>query len=101
MTATQPTTPRAAQRRRDDPTAAAEPTVDRIRQVLEAIRPSIRSDGGDIEFVSFDEQGVVTIRLHGACVGCPSSHMTLKLGIEDNLKANVPDVTRVVAADNA
>ena len=66
---------------------------DRVSMVIERLRPSIQADGGDIEVVSVDDDGLVTIRLHGACVGCPSSSMTLKLGVERNLKENVPEVT--------
>lgn len=67
--------------------------------VIERLRPSIQADGGDIEVVSVDDDGLVTIRLHGACVGCPSSSMTLKLGVERNLKENVPEVTGILAID--
>ena len=54
-------------------------------------------DGGDIEFVGIDAQGVVQIRFHGACHGCPSSSMTLHDGIQRNLRERVPEVTRVIA----
>ena len=60
------------------------------------IRPAIRADGGDIELVDIDEAGVVSVRLLGACVGCPSSSMTLTMGIERNLKEYVSEVTSVV-----
>lgn len=69
----------------------------RVRAVLERIRPTIQSDGGDVEFVDLSGDGVVRIRLHGACVGCPSASMTLQLGIERNLKEHVPQVTGVRA----
>lgn len=71
----------------------------RVAMVLEAIRPAIQSDGGDIELVEVTDGGVVRIRLHGACVGCPSSTMTLRIGIEQNLKDNVDGVTRVEAVE--
>ncbi len=71
----------------------------RVDRVLEAIRPAIQSDGGDIELVEITGQGVVRIRLHGACVGCPSSTMTLKYGIENNLREYVPEVTGVEAVE--
>lgn len=67
--------------------------------VLEAIRPAVQSDGGDIELVEVTEEGVVRIRLHGACVGCPSSSMTLRIGIEQNLKDHVAGVSRVEAVE--
>lgn len=69
---------------------------DRVEAVLNRIRPVIHSDGGDIELIDVDGDGVVYVRLQGACVGCPSSTMTLTLGIERNLKEQIPEVTRVV-----
>lgn len=71
----------------------------RVALVLEAIRPAVQSDGGDIELVEVTEEGVVRIRLHGACVGCPSSSMTLRIGIEQNLKDHVAGVSRVEAVE--
>lgn len=69
-----------------------------VRQVLDEIRPAIQSDGGDLELVSVEESsGVVTVRLHGACVGCSLAAITLKAGVERTLKAKVPRVTRVEA----
>lgn len=72
---------------------------DRVVGILERIRPAIQSDGGDLEFVEFTRDGIVRIRLHGACVGCPSSHVTLQLGIEKNLRERIPEVTAVEAVD--
>ncbi len=69
---------------------------ERVAHVLTKIRPAIQSDGGDIELVDVTDEGVVHIRFHGACVGCPSSNMTLQHGIEKNLKDRVPEVTAVV-----
>lgn len=69
----------------------------RIERVLELIRPAVQSDGGDIELVNVTADGVVQIRLHGACVGCPSSTITLQMGIERNLKTHVPEVRSVQA----
>jgi len=71
----------------------------RVRRVLDAIRPSVQSDGGDLELVEITDDGTVKIRLHGACVGCPSSMMTLREGVERNLKDHVPEVTTVIAID--
>ena len=68
---------------------------DRVAAVIDAVRPMAQGDGGDIELVGVDPDGVVRVRLHGACVGCPSSAMTLTMGIERNLKDQVPEVTRV------
>ena len=69
-----------------------------VERILELIRPGVQRDGGDIELVGVDANGVVSIRFMGACVGCPSSQMTLKMGIERNLKEHVPGVTEVVEA---
>ena len=68
-----------------------------VQQVLDLIRPAVQSDGGDVELVNVTSDGVVHVRLHGACVGCPSSAITLQTGIERSLKQRVPGVTRVVA----
>jgi Fe-S cluster biogenesis protein NfuA len=69
---------------------------ERVESVINLIRPAVQADGGDIELVDVDSDGVVQIRFHGACLGCPSSHMTLHMGIERNLRDQVPEVTRVV-----
>lgn len=79
-----------------EPSAAPE-VRQRIEKVISLIRPAVQSDGGDLEFVDVTPEGVVRIRLHGACVGCPSSQMTLKLGIERNLRTHVPEVVRLEA----
>ncbi|MGH7133566.1 MAG: NifU family protein [Phycisphaerales bacterium] len=71
----------------------------RVQRVLELIRPAVQSDGGDLELVGVTPDGVVQIRLHGACVGCPSSAATLQIGIEKNLKDHVPEVRSVQAVD--
>lgn len=73
-------------------------TLNKIDQVFSQLRPMVQRDGGDIEFVKF-EQGIVYVRMHGACVGCPASMYTLKLGLEDSLKEQVPGVTEVVQVD--
>lgn len=67
----------------------------RVSQVIERIRPAVQSDGGDVELVEVTKEGVARIRLHGACVGCPSSSMTLHMGIERNVKEKVPEITGV------
>ena len=70
-------------------------TEARIEEVLESIRPALWADGGDLEFLGFDEvDGVVELRLLGVCETCPIS-MTLKEGIERRLKSSVPGVTEV------
>ena len=72
---------------------------ERVEQVIELIRPAIQADGGDIELVAVSDDGVVRFRFLGACTDCPSSSMTLRDGIELNLKANVPGVREVLAVD--
>lgn len=72
-----------------------------VARVIELIRPAVQSDGGDLELVEVTPEGVVRVRLHGACVGCPSSAVTLKMGIERNLRAHVPGVRSVEALDEA
>lgn len=69
---------------------------ERVEAVLEQIRPALQADGGDVELVSVTE-GVVKVRLKGACSGCPMSTMTLKLGIERLLKEKLPEVKEVIA----
>ncbi len=75
---------------------ANKPLRDRVAAVLDGLRPMVQSDGGDIELVEVDEDGVVRVRLHGACIGCPSATMTLTMGIERTLRDQIPEVTRVV-----
>jgi len=73
-------------------------TVEDIERVLETVRPAIQMDGGDVEFVDFDEEaGTVKLRLMGHCVGCPMAMATLKHGIEARLKLTVPAVHSVEA----
>jgi Fe-S cluster biogenesis protein NfuA len=71
---------------------------EKVAEVIDEIRPALQADGGDVELVDVDEEeGVVKVRLTGACRGCPMSQMTLQMGIEQELKKQVPDVTKVVA----
>ena len=69
---------------------------ERVQNVINLIRPAVQADGGDIELVDVAPDGVVQIRFHGACHGCPSSTMTLQMGIERNLREKVPEVTQVI-----
>jgi Fe-S cluster biogenesis protein NfuA len=69
---------------------------EQIIAILNVIRPYLNNDGGDIEFVKFDEEGKVHVRLTGACGSCPMATMTLKSGVEVFLKENIPEVTEVV-----
>jgi Fe-S cluster biogenesis protein NfuA len=71
-----------------------------VKEVIEHIRPLLQADGGDIEFVSVEEDsGKVSVRLQGACKGCPGAQMTLKMGVERHLKEKVPAVSEVVAVE--
>ncbi len=73
---------------------------EKVKEVLEKIRPSLQADGGDVELVDVDEaSGVVKVRLQGACAGCPMSQMTLRNGIERILKQQVPEVKAVEPAE--
>jgi Fe-S cluster biogenesis protein NfuA len=80
--------------------AESDPIILQIRELIETrVRPAVAQDGGDITFVRFDD-GVVYLRMQGACAGCPSSTMTLKSGIETMLKHYVPEVRAVEQADS-
>jgi Fe-S cluster biogenesis protein NfuA len=68
-----------------------------VEQALAKVRPMLQADGGDVELVEVTEDGVVKVRLKGACGSCPMSLMTLKYGIERYLKREVPEITEVVA----
>ena len=68
---------------------------EKIEEALNKVRPALQADGGDVELVDVDEDGVVKVKLTGACGGCPMSQMTLKMGIEKTLKQEVPEVERV------
>ncbi|MBL1216138.1 MAG: NifU family protein [Planctomycetes bacterium] len=72
---------------------------DEVRQVIEMIRPAAQADGGDIELVRVQDDGEVHVRFLGECVACPSRNLTLKSGIEANLKSRVPWVHTVIAVD--
>jgi Fe-S cluster biogenesis protein NfuA/nitrite reductase/ring-hydroxylating ferredoxin subunit len=72
------------------------PPEDRVQDALEGVRPYLESHGGDVELVGVEE-GVVKVRLHGSCSGCPSSTMTLKLAIEDAIQKAAPEIERVEA----
>jgi len=71
-------------------------TEETVQAVLDQIRPSLQADGGDIELVGI-EDGIVKVRLSGACGGCPMSTMTLKMGVERLLKEKLPEVKEVVS----
>jgi len=67
---------------------------EKVEAVINEIRPLLQADGGDIELVDV-EDGVVKVRLRGACAGCPGAQMTLKMGVERKLKEQIPEVKRV------
>ncbi|MCK4337012.1 MAG: NifU family protein [Candidatus Aminicenantes bacterium] len=69
---------------------------EKVKKALDKVRPSLQADGGDVEFVDV-EDGVVKVKLTGACAGCPMSQITLKMGIERILKREVPEVKEVVS----
>jgi Fe-S cluster biogenesis protein NfuA len=92
-------TPAVEQAADSAPMAAAcdLPVVDdaKLLEVLATMRPYLQADGGDVEYVGTTAEGVVQVRLQGACGTCPSSIYTLKMGIEEQLKMHVPGVTAV------
>lgn len=70
---------------------------EKVEKALENIRPSLQADGGDVELVEVTEDGIVKVRLTGTCGSCPFAMMTLKAGIEQYLKSEVPEVKEVQA----
>ena len=84
---------------------SAHPTIERglklmkekVEAAINKIRPMLQADGGNVELVSVSHEGVVQVRLQGACAGCPMSQMTLKNGIEKIIKKEVPEVKAVEA----
>ncbi len=72
---------------------------EKVRAVLDRVRVNLQADGGDAELVEVTDDGIVKVRLTGACHGCPMSQMTLKRGIETAIKAEVPGVQSVVSVD--
>ena len=87
------------------PSALASPgdgsLTDRVARIIEMIRPAVQADGGDVEFlgVTAAPEPQARIRLHGACVGCPSAAVTLQLGIERNLREYVPEIRGIQVVD--
>lgn len=69
---------------------------EKVQEVLNQVRPALQADGGDVELVDVTDEGVVSVRLTGACGSCPMSTMTLKMGIEKTLKEKLPEVKEVV-----
>jgi Fe-S cluster biogenesis protein NfuA len=70
---------------------------DQVKDVLDQVRPALQADGGDVELISVSDDGVVKVKLQGACGTCPMAQMTLKMGIERHLKSKIAEVTEVVS----
>lgn len=70
-------------------------TREEVQGVLDKIRPALQADGGDVELVNVTDEGVVQVKLVGACAGCPMSQLTLANGVERVLKEQLPEVSRV------
>lgn len=68
-----------------------------VQKAIEQIRPNLQMDGGDVELVEVSDDGIVKVKLLGACGGCPMSQMTLKMGIERHLKKEIPQIKEVVS----
>jgi Fe-S cluster biogenesis protein NfuA len=69
---------------------------EKVRKAIDEIRPRLQADGGDLGFVGMDE-GIVKVKLHGSCAGCPMSQMTIQWGVERYLKSKIPEVKSVEA----
>lgn len=70
---------------------------EKVEKALSKIKPMLQADGGDVELIDVTQDGVVKVRLKGACMGCPMSEMTLKAGIEKQLMSEIPEIKRVVS----
>ena len=68
----------------------------KVKEVLDAYRPNLLADGGDMEFISLDDQNRVHVKLIGACGSCPMATMTLKMGVESYVKDAIPEITEIV-----
>ncbi|MFH0911514.1 MAG: NifU family protein [Planctomycetota bacterium] len=71
----------------------------KVQAVIDEIRPMLQADGGDIELVGVEKEGLVKVRLRGACAGCPGARMTLEMGVERRLREVIPEVTGVEATN--
>ncbi len=68
---------------------------EKVGEILDQVRPALQRDGGDVELIEVGDDGVVIVKLQGACAGCPMSQMTLKMGIEQHLKKHIPEIKEV------
>ena len=75
---------------------ADETLIEKVKETLDAFRPQLNADGGDMEFICIDDDKKVPLKLTGACGSCPMATMTLKMGIERYLKEVCPEITEVV-----
>jgi len=80
-----------------DSTQSSTTIKQRVSAVIDSIRPALQRDGGGIDLVDVTDDGVVSVKLQGACSGCPSAQMTLSMLVERKLKAEVPEVTKLVS----
>lgn len=71
--------------------------LEKVKEVIEEVKPFLRADGGDVDIVEVTEDGIVKLRLLGACGHCPMSAMTLKMGIEKRLRERIPEIKEVIA----
>jgi len=69
----------------------------KVEDALNEVRPTLQADGGNVDLISISDEGKVTVKLTGACGGCPMSQMTLKMGIEKVIKQRVPEIKEVVS----
>ena len=72
---------------------------EKVKELIDVIRPQLQGHGGDVELVGIDAENNVKVRLQGACQGCPGARMTLKLGIERILKEKLPEVNEVIEVE--
>lgn len=77
----------------------AELTIDNVEEILMKVRPYLQLDGGDVELIKINENGIVEVRLLGSCNGCPLSMVTLRAGIERALMHEIPSVKRIEAVN--
>lgn len=73
--------------------------IAKINKAIDKIRPYLTADGGDVSLVDVSEDKVVRVKFSGACHGCPYSYMTLKAGIEETIKREIPEIKEVIAVD--
>jgi len=71
---------------------------ERVQKAIDRIRPNLQADGGDVQLIDVTDDGIVKVKLLGACHGCPMAQMTLKNGIESFLKKEIPEVREVISA---